>query len=177
MPLPDMIHQQHLAALTLMSSTLHAAGMTTQLIEANDELPVSALVVDLGADELDRKRSMTISIMPFGDDTFAATQFIQFYVPMPYAVTRDQRGDLGQAMAVVNGAMAVGHFAWRGKEIFYRYMLSLSSSAFIDDAMLGELMPMLVFHQEHFSDYLEGVLDDEISLSILPDLVNSSDVE
>jgi len=43
--------------------------------------------------------------------------------------------------------------------------------------MLGELMPMLVFHQEHFSDYLEGVLDDEISLSILPDLVNRSDVE
>lgn len=80
-------------------------------------------------------------------------------------------------MAVVNGALAVGHFAWRGKEIFYRYMLSLSSSALIDDAMLGELMPMLVFHQEHFSDYLEGVLDDEISLPILPDLVNSSDVE
>jgi len=170
----DAMNSQHIAHLTLIRSSLGEAGFDSHLIEADDELPVSTLVVGLGADDLERARSMTISIMPFGDDQFAATQFIQFYAPMPYRAPRGRLGDLGHAMAVINGAMALGHFAVRGDELFFRYMLSLSSAGTIDPDMLLELMSMLVFHQEHFSDYLEGVLDGEISLLVLADVIAQS---
>lgn len=173
----DAINAQHLAELGLMQASLRTAGFNTELIPVNDELPVTSLVVDLGEDDVERPRLMTISIMPFGDDQFAATQFIQFYVPMPYQAPPGRLDDLGHAMAIINGAMAVGHFAVRGTELFYRYMLAIDTSATIGDDMLGELLPLLMFHQEHFSDYLEGVLDDEVSLSILPDLIASSDAE
>jgi hypothetical protein len=174
---PDPVESLHAAELGLMQASLRAAGYPTELLPVSDELPVTSLVVDLGDDDMDRRRFMTISIMPFGDDQFAATEFIQFYVPMPYTAPPGTLDELGHAMAVINAAMAVGHFAVRGSELFYRYMLALDSSATIGDAMLGELFALLVFHQEHFSDYLEGVLDGEISLLVLPELISSSDPE
>lgn len=173
----DAINSMHLAELGLMQATIRAGGMSAELLPVSDELPVSSLVVDLGQDDLERRRFMTISIMPFGDDQFAATQFIQFYVPMPYTAPPDRLDDLGHAMAVINGAMAVGHFAVRGTELFYRYMLTMSTSSSLDDDVLGELLPLLMFHQEHFSDYLEGVLDGEVSLMVLADLIAASDPE
>lgn len=173
----DAINSRHLAELGLLQAALRSAGFGTELLPVSDELPVTSLVVDLGDDGSERRRMMTISIMPFGEDEFAATQFIQFYVPMPYPAPPDRLDELGHAMAMINGAMAVGHFAVRGSELFYRYMLAMGTSATIDVWVPDELIPLLVFHQEHFSDYLEGVLDGEISLLILPDLMSSSGPE
>lgn len=170
----DPIALQHQAELGLVQATLSEAGFATELFPVSDELPVTSLVVDLGQDDLERTRSMTISIMAFSDDQFASTQFVQFYVPMPYEAPSDRLGDLGHAMSIVNGAMAVGHFAVRGTELFYRYMLAMPSSQVMSDDLLGELLPLLMFHQEHFSDYLEGVLDDEISLLVLPEIIAAS---
>jgi hypothetical protein len=175
MELNDLIHAQHRAELGLMKTMLDAEDFTTEFIEASDELPVAALVIDLGQDDLERQRLMTVSVMPFGDDQFAQTNFIQFYVPMPFKASPGTMGDLGHAIAVVNGAMAVGHFGVRGSEVFFRYMLSYDSGTTIGSGMLLELMSMLMFHQEHFADYLEGVLDGEISLAVLPKLIAQTD--
>jgi hypothetical protein len=175
MDLSDLMHQQHRAELGLLSVTLQQAGFSTEFLSAGDELPVGALVVDLGADEHDRPHLMTISIMPFGDDQFGATQFFQFYTALPFSPARAQMGDLGQAIAIVNGAMAIGHFGVRRGELFYRYMLAIDSSTTIGSEMLIELMSLLTFHQEHFGDYLEGVLDGQISLAILPKLIEQTD--
>ena len=160
-----------------MRATLNGAGYSTELIPANDELPVSALIVDLGEDDLERRRMMSISVMPFGDDQFAATSFVQYYVRLPFEAERSRMDELGHAIAIVNGAMALGHFGVRGTELFYRYMHAQSSSATTDDALLLELLPMLIFHQEHFGDYLEGVLDDEVAVAVLPKLIAQSDPE
>ena len=173
MELPDSVNKQHMAELALMQPVFTDAGYPAQLVEASDDLPLSTLIVSLGADDRDRQRTMTVNIMPFGDDKFASTTFIQFYVPMPFPVDSSKMDDLGHAIALVNGAMAVGHWAVRGSELFFRYMLALSSSATVDNDMLGELASMLIFHQEHFADYLEGVLDDEVSLLVLPKLLAS----
>jgi hypothetical protein len=173
MELPDSVNKQHMAELALMLPVFTEAGYHAELIEANDDLPLSTLVVGLGDDDRGRARSMTVNIMPFGDDSFASTTFIQFYVPMPFQVDGTKMGDLGHAIALVNGAMAVGHWAVRGSELFFRYMLAFASNATVDNDMLGELVPMLIFHQEHFADFLEGVLDDEVSLLVLPKLLTS----
>lgn len=174
MELDDVTHAHHEAELGLMQATLEAEDFVTQFLGAGDELPVAALVVALGVDDKERQRLMTVSIMPFGDDDFPATSFVQFYVPMPFRAPADKMGDLGHAMAVVNGAMALGHFGVRGGEVFFRYMLAYDSATTVDGDMLIELMTMLTFHQEHFADYLEGVLEGEVSLQVLPQLINQT---
>jgi hypothetical protein len=173
MALPDSLSKQHMAELSLIQPVFTEAGYPAQLVAANDELPLSSLVVDLGTDDADRPRFMAVSIMPFGDHSFPSTTFTQFYVQLPFAFDASQLGDLGHAIALINGAMAVGHFAVRGDELFFRYMLASGSGTTVDSAMLSELVPMLIFHQEHFADYLEGVLDGEVSLLVLPKLLGS----
>src|SRR4051812_795199 len=107
MELPDSLNKQHMAELALMKPVFTDAGYPAQLFEADDELPLSTLIVDLGQDEADRSRFMTVSIMPFGDDRFPSTTFTQFYVKLPFVFDSSQLGDLGHAIALVNGAMAV----------------------------------------------------------------------
>ncbi|MDH3755889.1 MAG: hypothetical protein OEU32_18660 [Acidimicrobiia bacterium] len=174
MDLSDAVHAQHLAELALMDAAMQAEDFTTELLHPSDELPIASLLVALGEDDEQRQRAMSISIMPFDEADFTATQFIQFYVPIPFEVTSDKMGDLGHAIAIVNGAMALGHFGVRGNELFYRYMLAADAGDVISSEMLIELVSMMAFHQEHFADYLEGVLDGEIELVILPKLIQQS---
>lgn len=171
MDLPPGMREQHLAELSLMRPAFTGLGFVSELVEGTSTEPLSALVVDLGSDDLDRHRELTVRIRPFGDDQFAATTLYEFVVVMPYAATPEKTDEIGTAIALVNAEMAVGAFELRGVQISYRYSLSLDSAATISTSMLGELVPLLVFHQEHFGDYLEGVLDDEISVLILPKLL------
>lgn len=174
MDLSETTHAQHRAELTLMQATLDGQDFTTELLAPSDDLPLATLLVAFGEDELERSRTMSVAIMPFGDDEFSATEFIQFYVPMPFPAERAKMSELGHAIAIVNGAMAVGHFGVRGSELFFRYMLALDASSVLDDAMLIELVTMLAFHQEHFGDYLEGVIDGEVAVEVLPKLIERS---
>jgi hypothetical protein len=166
----DLIHLEHAAELSTLAGALEAAGFATHLLERGDGLELTTLMVAFGKDDEDRDRAAAISIMPFSADQLAATQFTQFYMPMPFKVG-DARAEVAQAASIVNVAMAVGHFAVRDDELFYRYMLASPRGASLDPDMVAELVTMLQFHQEHFGDYLEGVNDGEIDLSVLPDVI------
>ena len=47
----------------------------------------------------------------------------------------------------------------------------------IDDDMIGELVSFVDFHQEHFGDYLEGVIEDEVSVLVLDRVLGLQDSE
>lgn len=171
MDLPDAVNKQHLAELSLVRPVFSELGLPAALVEADDDHPLSELEVDLGTDDLDRQRTMHVRLVPAGDDQFAATTYVEFTVVMPYVVTSEKSGEVGEAIALVNDELAVGTFSQRGSEVRYRYVLTADSSSTVSDAVLADLVPLLVFEQEHFSDYLEGVLDDEVSLLVLPKLL------
>ena len=159
------------AELELMSSALRGQGHATELLEAGEHLPIPTLLVALGTDEQERDRTLGVSVMPFGEDGLAATDLVQFYVQMPFTLTEVVRTDLLAATAIVNAQMAIGHFAIRGDELFYRYVLATPNDETVDDALLGELVQLVAFHQEHFGDYLEGVIDGDIDLRVLPEVI------
>lgn len=166
----ELIALEHAAQLGILGDALAATGHESQLIEPHGELPVTTLMVALGKDDDDRDRTLAVSIMPLGSD-LAETQLVQFYVPMPFSIDDDSMGSVQRAVAIVNAAMAVGHFAVSGSELIYRYVLAMPNSESFNIAMTSELIGLLAFHQEHFGDYFEGIIDDEITLSMLPDLL------
>lgn len=161
----------HAAQLDVVAAALSAAGHETALLDASDELPVTTLMLALDARSEDRPVSMAISIMPFGSDDLAATQLTQFYVPLPIAVGEESAATVQRAIAMVNAALAIGHFGMQHDEIFYRYVLASRRDDILDPPMVIEVIALLAFHQEHFADYLEGVANDEIALSSLPALL------
>lgn len=170
----DLIKARHEAELGVMEGALNEHGHDTRLLEASDQVPLPTLLVALGADDENRERTLGVSIMPFDEDAFDATDLIQFYVQLPFEVPTDRRADIGAAATEVNAALAVGHFALRGTELYYRYVLATPNNAVVDGDMLTELVSLIAFHQEHFGDYFEGVLEGQIDLSVLPELLAES---
>ncbi|WP_157041778.1 hypothetical protein [Nitriliruptor alkaliphilus] len=165
---------RHDALLTLLADTLTADERGTRLIGPDEGLPVPTLLVALGADDEGRDRTMGITILPFDEGAFDATDLMQFYVRMPFEVPDGRRTEVMAATAMVNASMAVGHFAVRGDELYYRYVLALPNNAVADEDMFGELVALLAFHQETFGDYFEGVVDGEIPLALLPDVLEQT---
>lgn len=171
---PEELLAQHEAELQLMADALRQAGMDTRLLEAGPEVPLPTLLVALGTDEADRDRTLGLSIMPFGDDGFEATDLLQFYVQLPFSVDEDNRRDVMAATAEVNAQMAIGHIAVRGDEVYYRYVLASPNDATVDGDMLVEVVQLVAFHQEHFGDYVEGVATGEIALQVLAEVLSQT---
>jgi len=172
---PAELTARHEAQLTIMAAALRHEGREMRLVEANDDNPVPTLLVALGADEEARDRTLAMSLMPFGDEGLAATDLLQFYVQLPFDLTADTRTDVMAATADVNAAMAVGHFAVRKSELFYRYVMATPNNGTVDDELLVELVNLIDFHQEHFGDYLEGVATGEIAVQVLAEVIAQSE--
>jgi hypothetical protein len=96
---------------------------------------------------------------------------IQFYLALPLELTKKRKRDVMTATAMVNAAMMVGHFAVQGETVFYRYLLIRPKQGHPDLELICELVPLIDFHQEHFGDYIEGTFEDELSLAVLPEVI------
>lgn len=158
------------AELSLLDAAL-GEHYPTRVVEAGDELPVPSLLVSFDRDEEGRDRILAVSFLPLPDDDLPSTNLLQFYVRLPFDVPSEHRGDVLQAATLVNAAMAVGHFAVRDDELYYRYVLASPSGRVVDADLLRDLLPLLEFHQQHFGDYLEGVAVGEVSTHALPRLL------
>ena len=171
---PDQAADQA-TELERLSTALRAADHDTRVLDPSDEVPLPTLLVALGVDEAERDRTLAISLLPFADDDLDATALMQFYVLLPFELVAATRNDVLAATAHINAAMAIGHFAARGDELYYRYVLAADKGAPVDGALVVELVQLIDFHQQHFGDYLEGILTDELSLQVLPEVIAEAD--
>ena len=161
-------------ALERLSTTLRAADDDTRVLHPSDDVPLPALLVALGIDEENRNRTLAISVLPFAEDDLDATAMMQFYVSLPFQYVDATRTDVLAATAHVNGAMAIGHVAARGDELYDRYVLASDKGLQIDGESVTELVQLIDFHQRHLGDYLEGILTNELSLQVLPAVIAES---
>jgi len=165
-----LVHAQHRAELSLVAGGL-ADSYPAEILDPGDALPLTTLIVDLGPDGDDQQRSMSINVMPLGDD-FDDVTFLQFYVPMPFSVPGAQAVNVGYAAAKVNAAMALGHFAVSDSgEVYFRYMQAFSAATAADPAVSAQIVMMLDFHQETFGDVLQGVADGEIDVGVVDQVI------
>lgn len=167
----ELTQLENAAQLGTLQAALTAKGISSQLIDPNEQLPVATLMIDVGPDDEERQRILAASIMPLGDDDLEHTQLVQFYAQMPFEIDDDSLGVVQKACAIINPSLAVGHFGMQQGQLFFRYVMAMPSDRSFDVDMTIELIALLAFHQEHFGDFFEGLVDDEITLSVLPDLL------
>ena len=165
-----LVHAQHRAELSLVAGAL-GGSYSTEIIDPGDALPLTTLIVNLGLDGDGRQRTMSINVMPLGDDLDEVT-FLQFYVPMPFDVPASHVINAGYAAAKVNAAMALGHFALSDSgEVYFRYMQAFSSSTAADPAASAQIVMMLDFHQGTFGDVVQGVAEGEIDVAVVDQVI------
>lgn len=167
---------KHIAELGFLENALRASGRDeTDLVEpeAADELPT--LLISLGDDDEHRPRVLHVRIIPLDEEESDATRFVELYVPLPFEVPDEKLSELREALSIVNEHLAIGHFGlMRDGSLYYRYVLATPLVQMIDDEVFVELVAFVDFHQDHFADYLEGVVADEISLLVLDEVIRES---
>jgi hypothetical protein len=174
MTLDPMTVADHSMQLGALGDDLRSLGLDTQLIEPNDDLSVTTLMVALDADDQGRDRTLAVSIMPLGADALESMQLVQFFVQIPFEIADDTVATIERATSMVNIAVAVGHFGMQGSHLFFRHVHAMPRSGSFDTDMTVELIGLLAFNQEHFGDYFEALVDGELTLSVLPQALAST---
>jgi hypothetical protein len=176
--MPDLspaTRARHIAELGLMESALVAAGHETKLFEPDDPNELPQLFVNLGQDDLLRQRVLHLRIIPADDGGQGATRYLEMFVPLPVPVPAERIDEVRQALTIVNEYLAIGLFGLRRNgSLYYRYVLATPFEDMVDSDMLAEVVSLILFHQDHFTDYLEGVCEDEISLLVLDRVIEES---
>ena len=178
--LSPLIRAQHVAELGFLQVALQRSGRDDlQLVEHPADGAPPHLVVSFGNDEVDRPRDLHVTFVPLeaddDDGGAVASRYIELFVPLPLPVAPEQVVLLQRAIAMVNEHLAIGRFGLsRESKLYYRYVLAAPAAGLIDDEMFVEVVAFVEFHQDHFTDYLEGVLDDEISLDVLHAVIDQT---
>ena len=170
--------EQARAALTQMQAVLQESGRTTRMFEPTPDVPTATLAVTLSSDEKERARELNVNIMPLGPDDAQGTAFVQFYLQLPFLAPEERLFDVRAAATILNNRLGIGHFGVNQQgEIFLRYVLATPVGRPLDEAMLEEIVDFLDYTQEHFSDYLEGVCEEEISVLVMEQVIEAAEAE
>jgi hypothetical protein len=147
--------------LEAAAAALRSAGSEVELVSP------TSLHVAMGLDDKARDRSVGVVVLP---SVAGAPPFVQLVSLLPTPVAEDLVGDLLAAVNDVNTAAALGAFILDGeRQLLFRYVLAVPDAGVAD--LLAWLVPFVGWEAQHFGDYLEGVLEGEISLLVLPQLL------
>lgn len=151
-----------------MTLTLEPAAQALQSSGTSVDLTSpTSFVASMGLDDKARDRSVAVAILPSVD---GAPPFVKLVSVLPTEVPEEAVADLLAAVNEVNIAAALGAFVLeQGRQLEFRYLLAVPETD-VDD-LLAWLVPFIGWEAQHFGDYLEGVLEGEISLLVLPQLL------
>ncbi len=150
------------AELEILGSGLAARGHTVLPLQGE---PLPTLRVDLGTGGCNR--SLTIAFLP-QEGKAEDGEPVLFQVELYAAVPSLRHQDLDRAIEIVNPAMTLGHFVLDGMTLYYRHIARLPVDDTFDAAEVSSLIHVIEAEQAQFGDYLAGIIDDEIPLSLLP---------
>ena len=174
--LSPLLQAQYVAELGFLEVALQRSGRDElQLVEHPADGSPPHLIVSFGNDELDRPRDLHVTFIPLDVEEADASRFTELFVPLPLTVAPEQVVPIQRAIAMVNEHLAIGRFGLsRDSKLYFRYVLASPVAGLIDDEMFVEVVAFVEFHQDHFTDYLEGVLDDEIHLDVLHAVIDQT---
>lgn len=174
--LSPLVRAQHVAELSILKLALERSGRDDlSLVEQPTDGSPPHLVVPFGNDDMDRPRDLHVTFIPLDADEADSSRFVELFVPLPLEVSADRVDDLQRAIAMVNEHLALGRFGLsRDAHPYFRYVLTSPVSGLIDGEMFVELVAFVEFHQDHFTDYLEGVVEGVIDLHVLHAVIDQS---
>jgi len=126
------------------------------------------LVVDAGLDDAGRERGVVVRPVPSVE---GAPTFVQLVTALPVEVGEDVLPDLLQAVNLVNAAASLGAFVVdEDRTLALRHVLALPEDGDVT-GLVAWTARYVGWEAQHFGDYLEGVVEGEVSVLVLPRLL------
>lgn len=129
------------------------------------------LVVDAGLDDRARQRSVVVRPVPSVD---GAPAFVQLVSELPLEVPEDVLPDLLQAVNLVNQAASLGAFVVDDdRTVALRHVLALPDGGDVS-SLVAWTARYVGWESQHFGDYLDGVAEGQVSVLVLPRLLQEA---
>ncbi|MBO9607449.1 MAG: hypothetical protein J7639_15915 [Paenibacillaceae bacterium] len=155
----DFEQASHLAQLGQLEAILQEAGITTNLLEASDSLPLPVLLAGVPHDDKGRERYIHFSFLPLDDTSIDAIQLVQLYAKLPFAYDETERDAAAATVAEINTRVPIGHFGLEEEGgLHYRYVYCMSAARSFDRDVMLELVSLFVTMFGAFAEQAESGL-------------------
>lgn len=125
--------------ITLLQQSCNVAGLTTQLIEPGENIPVSQLRIlletQLGGQDL------VAEVHPFGESLVPAT--LQLFIGIPFPIEEEQIPSIARLLHLMNNNLPLHGFGMieETREVFFRHLFpyqegALDHQVFIDSFLV-----------------------------------------
>ena len=153
--------------LRLMAEVIEDDDVTCELFEANEQFALPTLVTEFPDDEEGRSRYLLLNFVPLPEGS-EYTDFTQFYVELPFDLTKDDPATLRGKIDQLNRVLPLGHcMTLKDRpDLPYRQMAGLrymypmpKGQDFNENTFLETLMVFLVSYDAAERFFLEGTLE------------------
>jgi hypothetical protein len=153
------------AQLGFIQQYLTNAGITTQMLERSEELPISVLVLPLVKDERQRDRYLQLSFVPLDEDDLGGIDLLQIYATVPVEWNGNTKESVARLLAAINGKLAIGHFNLQNDEVCYRYVHCVSGSNRIPEEETLAVIQLFETMLNMFASLVDDVASGRTGLS------------
>lgn len=148
------IHAKHLLDLKSIAGILKEINIHHELVEANEEIQLSTLYVEIPTDEKESPYQMYLAFIPTSEDELDFTKLLQAYVDIKGIESGTDIPALSSKIVEVNNEVLFGRFGISEDKILYRYVLNIPQYFELEMNYLVELLDLVVFNlesnMEHF---------------------------
>lgn len=161
------------AQLGFIQQYLTESGMTSQLLDRSEELPISVLLLPLLKDGRQRDRFLHFSFVPLNEEDLGGIDLLQIYTTVPVEWKIDSKDQVTKLIAAINRKLAIGHFNLQNDEVNYRYVHCLSGSKRISADEMLAVIRLFEMMLNMFASVVDDVAAGRVDLAQALDEVNS----
>lgn len=151
-------HARHLAQLGFLQRILEGAGLSVQIVEKTELVPLHVLLAGFRQDEEGRDRILHVTFLPLDDEQLESLQLLQLYYTFPFQLRPENRAQVAELLLSLNAMLAIGHFGINDQqELHLRYTYALSASETFREEETLDLVELFVNCCDLFGPAIEQV--------------------
>lgn len=113
-----------LRKLSALQTHLESIKISAKVIEKNEELEMTTLLVSAEGDYLDRTQFVNIAYLPDFEEGESFLDLIQYFTELELPVSEQQVPLAEKMLNFINVRMPIGHFSTENNKVYYRYVLA-----------------------------------------------------
>lgn len=135
--------------LSQIGLALSGIGVSVRLLDTDDGVPLTSLLVAAGEDYAGRERHLSASFVP-GLQDFEAVALLQLYSVVPGDVHDASVSDLLAFLSEVNQLTAIGHFSLGDDGVVVRHVNAVPVTESLSERAVVELFGLFVLTLDVF---------------------------
>ncbi len=163
----DLTQQRHLIELSFLENIVNDLGLTTQLLERSDSVPLHTLLINLDPEApATNPLQLAVTFYPVADDQLENTLLLQYYLPLPAQFAADGLDRVRAWLPELNNKTALGHFGLTddAHQLHFRYVQALPVTTGLSREAVADVLLLVTYTPTLFAGPLAGLAAATLTL-------------